>query len=154
MISYRCPLVSNAQRCAFALAPCGYPLVGGTREHHFAGISLKPQKLPDCPKGVPRLPPPGPDALCRGSGARCAASPRVLFPSGAMLGGVFVKNTKKRVEQLLLVRFTFCQFSFPVLNIAIIPDPERQITLVRNSEIFQSLSSLMKFASRTLCARK
>jgi hypothetical protein len=49
---------------------------------------------------------------------------------------------------------TFCQFSFPVLNIAIMPDPERQTTLVCNSEIFQSLSSWMKFPSKTLCARK
>src|SRR6187401_461731 len=85
-------------------------------------------------------------------------------PVHALLGGVFVRNTKERVEQLhscikfipllLYIRFTFSQFSCPVLNIAIIPDPERQTTLVCNSEIFQSLSSWMKFPSRTLCARK
>jgi hypothetical protein len=25
----------------------GYPLVGGTREHHFTGINSKPRKLPE-----------------------------------------------------------------------------------------------------------
>ena len=80
------------------------------------------------------------------------------------VGRHICKEHQKRVEQphewikfiplLLLVCFRFCQFSFPVLNIAIIPDPERQTTLVPNSEIFQSLSSWMKFAARTLCARK
>src|SRR5687767_14376188 len=27
-------------------------LVGGTRSRHFDGASLKPRKVPDCPKGV------------------------------------------------------------------------------------------------------
>jgi hypothetical protein len=30
----------------------GYPLLGGTRQRHFAGTNFKPRKLPDCPKGV------------------------------------------------------------------------------------------------------
>ena len=25
-----------------------YPLVGGTRQRHFAGTNFKPRKLPDC----------------------------------------------------------------------------------------------------------
>jgi hypothetical protein len=32
-------------------ALCGV-LVGGTRERRFDGINFKPQKLPDCPRGV------------------------------------------------------------------------------------------------------
>jgi len=31
---------------------------GGTRQRHFAGTNSKPRKLPDCPQGVRRLPPP------------------------------------------------------------------------------------------------
>lgn len=79
---------------------------------------------------------------------------RPTKPPARTVGRGMCSEHKKRVEQLFLVRFTFCQFSFPVLNMAIMPDPERQTTLVRISEIFQSWSSWMKFASRTLCARK
>jgi len=43
-------------------------------------------------------------------------------------------RTKASLREL--VRFTPCQFSSPVLNMDIIPDPERQITLAANSEIF------------------
>jgi hypothetical protein len=31
--------------------------LGGTRGRHFAGVSFKPRKLPDCPQGVRRQSP-------------------------------------------------------------------------------------------------
>jgi len=43
-------------------------------------------------------------------------------------------RTKASLREL--VRFTPCQFSSHVLNMDIIPDPERQITLAAHSEIF------------------
>ena len=54
-------------------------LVGGTRQRHFAGINVKPHKMPDCPQGVRTLslraaaPPARPDCPIGRveGGARC-----------------------------------------------------------------------------------
>ena len=53
-----------------------YPLVGGTRECHFAGINSKPRKLPE----IAQTPTTMVSVLFRGSGARCVGQFFCIVP--------------------------------------------------------------------------
>jgi hypothetical protein len=59
--------------------------------------------------------------------------------SGRSVRGRICKERQKRIEQHL-----FGQLSFPVLNIAINPDPERQTTLMASSNAM-NLSNFANF---------